>query len=329
MPAFDAIVRDLADAGWELLQAQPRSSTHLLVQVRSRSSHPAIHVPGQWHADAGLSLQPDGQDRKLPALAALLAVPGVELIAHRPGRRAVVRVPHTACPDHYVKVMRRGRAAGAAATLRHLADHALPVPRVLSATEETLTLEALPGRTLHRLLDAPLTTADLTAVGALVRRLHDTPAPAGSPAHTVEDEIAVTERALALARGFDLDMPDPPTVVEVAEALRRVPPSPSVVPLHRDLHDKQLLRADDGSWSILDLDLLALGDPALDLANFRVHLELRAAQGLLDPTRVEPWSAAFLDGYDADGRTRSAIEAYAAIARLRLAAVYAFRPAGG
>lgn len=326
MPAFDTIVTDLAADGWVLDQAQPRSATHLLVQVRpDQSSRP---VPGQWHAEGGLVLHPDGEDHRLPTLAGLLEVPGAELIAHRPGRRAVVRVPRDA-RSVFVKVMRRGRASPAATTLAHLREQGLPVPRVLAVDDDTLTLEALPGATLHHLLASPLTTDDLAGVGALVRRLHDAAAPVASPAHTVADEVAVTERALELARAFDLDVPASTHADAAAAALRRVPPATTLVPLHRDLHDKQVLRADDGSWSILDLDLLALGDPALDLANFAVHLELRAGQGLLDAALVAPWTAAFLDGYDADARTRAALGAYADLARLRLAAVYAFRPGGG
>ena len=58
--------------------------------------------------------QPDGADRKLPGLASLVRDSAV-LLAHRPGRRAVVR---TTC-GHYVKVTRPGRAEPLAAC--HLA----------------------------------------------------------------------------------------------------------------------------------------------------------------------------------------------------------------
>ena len=49
-----------------------------------------------------------------------------------------------------------------------------------------------------------------------------------------------------------------------------VPPAP----LHRDLHLGQLVARGDGV-AVLDWDLHAAGDPALDLANLLVYLETR------------------------------------------------------
>ncbi|MDT9595258.1 phosphotransferase [Nocardioides zeae] len=343
----------LADAGWTLAQAQPRSATHLLLQVHDAEGR---FLPGQWHADPAdaervaartgavlrptshVLLQPGGLDRRLPALAPLLASAGVELVAHRPERRAVVRVRRSAGPDLYVKVVRPGRAEPAARTLRHLTAAGLPVPAVLGTDDDqgVLALGALPGRTLHALLGGDQAglpdLADLRAVGALVRRLHGVPPPPEAGTHTAADELAVLDRARSLAVAFGVGgSPEGETGrAGVAEALASVPAPATAVPLHRDLHDKQLLRDPaTGAWSVLDLDLLALGDPAVDLANLAVHLELRAAQGLLDPALVGPWTSAVLDGYDADERTRAALGPYAAATRLRLDAVYAFRPGGG
>lgn len=362
---FAEVREGLAGAGWEVLQAQPRSADHLLLQVREVGRRDVPAVPGQWFRDAGeaervarrtaevaptlpdavlrptahVVLQRAGVDRRLPSLAALLAAPGTELVAHRPERRAVVRVPRTA-GDVYLKVLRPGRAAVAAGTLRHLAAAGLPVPRVVavdgSGEAGVLALGALPGATLHALLaharvrGGSVADDDLVAVGALVRRLHECPAPRGVVAHGPDDEVAVLDRARALAAGYGLGGPDGSRVAGVRDALRSLGAPARVVPLHRDLHDKQLLRDPaTGSWSVLDLDLLAVGDPALDLANLLAHLELRALQGLLDPRLVEPWGEAVLAGYDADARTRAAIGPWQAAARLRLEAVYAFRPGGG
>ncbi|WP_396134697.1 phosphotransferase [Cellulomonas sp. ATA003] len=49
--------------------------------------------------------------------------------------------------------------------------------------------------------------------------------------------------------------------------------------VHRDLHDKQLLVDGSGGIGLLDFDLAAAGEAALDLANLLVHLELRVHQG--------------------------------------------------
>lgn len=61
-------------------------------------------------------------------------------------------------------------------------------------------------------------------------------------------------------------------------------------PLHRDFHLRQLF-LDGGRVWLIDWDLFARGDPALDLGNFLMYLETR-----LDAD-VQVSTEAFLDGY--------------------------------
>jgi len=96
--------------------------------------------------------------------------------------------------------------------------------------------------------------------------------------------------------------------------------------VHRDLHVKQVLVTADGEVGVLDLDTLAKGDPAVDVANFLAHLELRSLQGHYSPDRAGLAAAAFVDGYRPDRALRARLTAYTAATRVRLACVYAFRP---
>ena len=47
----------------------------------------------------------------------------------------------------------------------------------------------------------------------------------------------------------------------------------TAVPVHRDFYYSQVL-FDDFILNLIDFDLLSLGDPALDVANFTAHLHL-------------------------------------------------------
>lgn len=107
--------------------------------------------------------------------------------------------------------------------------------------------------------------------------------------------------------------------------------------LHRDLHDKQVLLRDDGRLAVIDVDTLAVGECALDVANVLAHLDLRVAQGLLSPAHARASRTGFLAGLgeatDSDAEDPAwehpesgRLEAYLAATRLRLAAVYSFRP---
>ncbi|MDO5617442.1 phosphotransferase [Kocuria sp.] len=97
--------------------------------------------------------------------------------------------------------------------------------------------------------------------------------------------------------------------------------------VHRDLHEKQLLvDAATSRIGLLDFDTAAVGDPALDLANLGVHLDLHRDQGLLSP-------ALHRVGHQAVGTVAQELKisaehlrAYRAATRARLVCVYAFRP---
>ncbi|MBA3955439.1 MAG: hypothetical protein H0X58_02080 [Acidimicrobiia bacterium] len=338
-----------------LRRAWPRQPGHLLLEYADGGAS----VAGQWFADrgrlrtvaeqtaavapdgvscdaeAGVMLQRRGVDRRLPALAGIVADEEAALVVHRPERRAVVRRTRPGATT-YLKVVRPGRALPATLELP-----GLRVPAVLASEPARGTVEyaELAGRTLHDLLgDAGLTAdVDITlsrafhGAGRAVRALHSAPPPPGLGDHGPDDEIAVTTRWVdhALAHGV-LDGSDRAEAVDAVAVLVRevgalVPPfTPALV--HRDLHDKQILVAEEDDAGLLDLDTLAVGDQALDVANLLVHLELRALQGHCPADVAGAAGDAFLTGYGPDRALQERLGAYAATTRLRLACVYAFRP---
>lgn len=327
----------LWDAGWRLRRAWPRATDHLLLDLLDPDGRP---VAGQWWADprraehvaeatpgardiGPLVLQPDGVDRRLPHLAAWADDPAYHLIGHRPERRAVL-----AGDGHFVKVLRpqRREAAYRRARLAErlgvgapavLDDVPLPGGAPAAGPPSTLVTRALPGDTLTACLVLPDALEVARRVGAAIARLHALPAPPANDLLAVhgpreEQEVVLRWGRLAAAHGA---APVPDRVPEL--------PTPSRWTLvHRDLHDGQLLLEGD-AVGMLDFDLLALGDPALDLANLLAHLELRAQQGLpVDPAAT---AEAVLEGYRPDPAVRTALPAYLEAARSRLRAVYAFR----
>ncbi|PRX97132.1 phosphotransferase [Allonocardiopsis opalescens] len=325
-------------AGLRLGRAWPRSERHVLLEWRRPDGGT---VAGQWFADraelldalgatggaasadtsAGVLLQPGGADRRLRRLAELARTG--ELLVHRPERRAVLRTA-----GGYLKAVRPSRLADLLARTERAAGHAagFTVPVRLGHDERlgTALFSTVPGRTLFALGADPATApGDLARAwlraGRALAALHAAPAE-GLPAHTAADEHAVALRWAGHAWRFGLlPRPDPASLPAAPE------PGP-VRLIHRDLHDKQLLTGDAAAPGLVDLDTLAAGDPALDVANLLVHLELRAAQGLLTGGRAELARTAFLGGLAPDEATLARAGGYAAATRLRLAAVYAFRP---
>jgi len=98
--------------------------------------------------------------------------------------------------------------------------------------------------------------------------------------------------------------------------------------LHRDLHDGQFL-VNGPSLALLDFDLLARGEPELDLANLTAHITLRSLQGGVSATRAntEEASEALIEGYHSsdDEWFPTRLRLYQASTFLRLALLYTLR----
>jgi hypothetical protein len=283
-------------------------------------------TPGSRALGSNAVLHAGGADRRLPGLAPLLAAGG-DLVVHRPERRAVVRTG-----AGFRKLVRPERAAALTAAhgrLRRAVGDRASVPRVIATHEDGVTLAALPGRSLtdlgQRAVDADRMAAAWHRVGEVLATMAAT-SPAGLTVHDAVAEAEVTrtavERAVAGGRLDPAALHGPVTATLDALVAGS---APTTAVAHRDLHDGQVLVAGDRT-GLLDPDTLAAAEPALDLANLLVHLELRVAQGLLRPDHHRRAADALLEGAAPTASTLARVPAHAAAVRLRLAAVYAWRP---
>lgn len=336
MSDFGEVLQDLARADVGLRRAWPRAADHLLLDVDDLVS--GEQTAGQWFADESAAgrvadatpgatrrgrvvLQPRGADRKLARLAALVAEPGNGLVAHRPERRAVVSL---AGGDRFAKLVPTRKLAALRHSCRRTSRLPIRTPALDPyADESTVTTLALPGSPLTALLGDTDVGPALTAVGRALARLHRCAPPAGVSVHGPADEVAVARRWERWAAVFGLPVTTP------AEAPQPSPPG-TLRLIHRDLHDGQLMlaRTVDGSFAdngvgLLDFDLMAAGDPALDLANLLEHLVLRARQGVLPD--AESAIQALLAGYDPGQDVVSRMTSYRVLTARRLEVVYAFR----
>ncbi|MFF0944627.1 hypothetical protein ACFYE2_10420 [Kocuria sp. CPCC 205300] len=295
---------------------------------RVRAGEAVLAVDRRWSVRA----LPYGQDPRLPGLAAAVSGGG-RVVVHRHRRRAVVETP-----DRFVKFLARGRAVQVTARSEELhglgVAAGLAVPAVLGRTEDRIEFSVLPGRSLHELgagraddyraawarwaVCWPALAAAVPGAGRL-------------PEHTAEDEARALVRWAGHLDAFPGLLAAPRGTV--AALARRIgddlvaPPGDrrARAVLHRDLHDKQVLY-DGERLALLDFDTAAVGEPELDLANLTVHLDLRVAQGLLDPSLRAAGQEAVAAVAGVLGADPVRLAAHAEATRLRLACVYAFRP---
>lgn len=323
---------------WRLSRAWPRSAQEIPLELTTPDGR---RVVGRWFADPDhalreldrtpgasiaeeprLLLQPDGADRRLGDLAGLIT-DGATLIAHRPQRRAVVGTRD----GTFLKLTRPGRAellARRHEQLRSVLAGGAHVPDVLQVTDDRLELAPLAGRPPlpgrgHSRVDLE---RSWQGVGQCLHALATAVPPTDLDVHDAVAEAAVTRRWVD--RAVASDRLPAASIEEVLDPLTSGAGGPLGI-AHRDLHDGQLLFS-SGPPGMLDPDTLAAAEPALDLANLLVHLDLRAEQGELSPGDRDRVRDQILGGAAPTTSTLERLPAYEAACRLRLAAVYAFRP---
>ena len=287
---------------------------------------------------SGLLLRCPGFDAKLPGLRLLhdaefarekLAALGcdagasVTLVAHRLGKRAVLRIigPHH---TRYARLRPVSSASGKVAFEQHRAlwsalqrtgNLAIPRPLCFDDGLGLALFETLPG--LPPQFQGPegfrATHAVMTAIVTLQGLDVD------APVHHRDHELAILQNwAQRLAEVF------PNLATRLCVPLKRLEQDMAAlhpvqaVPCHRDLHEGQIL-LDKNRAGLLDFDTLRLGDPALDVGNLQAHLILAT---LRDAKPRRGFVAAMDNAVPHLPLARIAVWRRAAL--LRLALIYAF-----
>lgn len=176
------------------------------------------------------------------------------------------------------------------AVLSALGPHSvLVVPRVLWVRGDVLAMQRLAGESYRTLVPGEHGAVAMRMAGEAIAALHAMHPPALRPC-TVGDHISDLIRPQPVRLGQAL-----PELAERIDAiLRRVTadhrPLAGEGVLHRDLHLGQMLAIGE-RVAVVDWDLAAIGDPALDLGNLRAYLCTR-----LPAVAARLWDA-FVDGY--------------------------------
>lgn len=335
--------------GLRLQRLWPRHSAHALVEYRTADG-PGSRLFGQWFADPEAAaacvaatcaasgppassisdgghvvIHRFGADRRLRPLRRLLDDPAATLVAHRPERRAVVRIDGPSDPV-WAKVVRPERLGTLLAATDALASLGDRIPRLIGAAPDgTVRWKHLPGVPFadRFTADRPV-PEDATAVAELLHRLHAV--PGRGPIHDAAGEARVLMTWLEHLAFWDPAThsriaPHAPAVLDelVHGAGRR-----RFVTVHRDAHDGQILIDCDGA-RILDPDTVAVGEAELDLGNIAAHVHLAARQGRCTHRTAHTVVAELLAAYGGPTDPRR-LRAYTSAALLRLVAVHALRP---
>ncbi len=250
-----------------------------------------------------------------PRLAQLLglAPDGVRLLPpclmrHKRGRRSLIEYAVQGGPVLLGKMRAKGLDQRAhdiqhalwRAGLNEASRDGIAVPEPLGCLPELdmWVQRRVAGETVGTLLGTEAGQAAILRAAEALSRLHKAEVPA-QRSWRLMDEMAMLHRRLneTITRHPDLSVPIQ-AIADTADGLARLLPTHASTAIHRDFYPDQLLfeGATHRMW-ILDLDLHAEGDPALDAGNFIAHLVEAALRLRGDAEAFQPLEDAFRDRF--------------------------------
>lgn len=287
------------------------------------------------------ALDPAAVEQRLARLAPFRngdrpAVRAIRVRRHKPGRRCLIEydvaVARGEQPAQCQTVVAKVRAKGADTRTYDLAcalwsdgfrdDSAdgisVPEPLGLLPDLNMWLQRKSPGIPATMLLNQDSGREVGERAAEAIRKLHRSGVEAARR-HGLEDELrilrnrllAVSAQAPALRSRLD----------EIFDSCARCAASLPVAPtrgIHRDFHPDQLLVDADRAY-LLDLDLYAEGDPALDAGNFLAHVTEHSLRAFGDPDRLSVCETALMERFLALDATASAraIEIYKTLSLAR------------
>ncbi|MFQ5500299.1 MAG: phosphotransferase family protein [Candidatus Zixiibacteriota bacterium] len=276
-----------------------------------------------------------------------LCISNIELLAYRQGKRCVLRyhlspaqakLGSSQVSQIVLRAVRQSRLKPILDGITLLQEHGftshaddqITIPHVFAADSDEgfYIMESIRGQSLYNLKEDEQFEAGCRMAGLVLRKLHSISA-VSSTVHSAEGELAQLQWKVALVCGLFPDLSS-----RFEQAFHSVQAKQAAkmagfdqVTIHGDFYDKQVIYAPRRT-TLLDLDSLSAGDPAMDFGNFMAHIELRELQyARLDADIVDSGRLAFGAAY---GEIGSGFEGRAtwwkAVTLLRLAALYVLRP---
>jgi hypothetical protein len=299
-----------------------------------------------------MALEPGpARDRVTAAVAdkcedgAHLELDSARVVKQRPGRRAVIayHFVKTAPPGPgrplvvFGKLRMRGTDARSQRVLEALwnaglkpgGERGVEVPEPLALIPELhMTLQrGVAGCPIGELLYRPEAPRLMGQVAGAIQTLHATKIETHR-SHSLDDELAILRKGLAEVTALQPQWgPRLESVLDACEQLAETLANPRRAGVHRDFHPDQLM-VEGTRLTLLDFDLYARGDPALDVGNFAAHLTELALRQHGDPAGLVDCEEALFEGYQAlrEDVSRRDLEGYATLSLVRHISISSARP---
>lgn len=289
------------------------------------------------------ALDPDRATRALAPLmprAAGADVPfrlrRIRVVRHKPGRRCMIDYEVEVHPPgesvRRISLLGKVRAKGLNDTVYRLTEElwagafgpdapdGIHVPEPIGCIPDfRMWLQRrVPGVRVRERLTEPGGTALAARMAGVLHKLHHT-GPRTKRRHTLADELEILhERLPRVAEQYTGWADRIGRILDACDHLAARLPDPEPRPIHRDFYFDNVL-VDGERIYLLDLDLYALGDPAVDAGNFIAHITEHSLRTTGDPSARADCETALAEAYGAgvDERTREAVGVYTTLTLVR------------
>jgi hypothetical protein len=150
-------------------------------------------------------------------------------------------------------------------------------------------------------------------IAEAIDKVHRTDNPNNHREHTIFDELKILdERVTKVAEEKPFWKNRIERLLDGCHDLARHIPNPEMASIHRDFYHDQVIVDDHHRLYITDFDNYCKGDPALDIGNFKAHLEEYALRKNEDVSSLSGVEEAFVERFlELSGKSkRFSVEAY-------------------
>ncbi len=289
--------------------------------------------PNLPHAAAALDLKSVQSriERNIPQLRSrygAFAVTNAHVLRHKRNRRCLIQytlsLANSQTPDTELRLVGKMRSKGLDRRTYKLqrrlweqgfddrSADAVSVPEPLGVIPElAMWLQPMiPGVTATHQLNQPGHDDLAERIATALAKLHAASLPTARR-HTLNDELRILQKRFAQTAADHPELSSPLQTLfgECQRVAHAIPPCRETG-IHRDFYADQVLIADDRIY-LLDLDLYASGDPALDAGNFVGHLVEQGIRCPQDADRLGERAQDFTDWFvSTSGGSEETVDSY-------------------